>query len=55
MGELMKEEQAAALLRVAVKTLQNWRTMRTRGPGFYKVGGAVRYDKTELLQYKNTH
>lgn len=51
---LLKENQAAAVLTVAVKTMQHWRATGA-GPRFVKLGAGlrapVRYRKSALLQY----
>lgn len=51
---LLKEDQAAELLNVAVKTIQHWRTTGA-GPRYAKLGtglrAPVRYRKSALLQF----
>jgi hypothetical protein len=47
MLELRTEQQAAALLKVSVKTLQGWRC-RGGGPRFVKIGRSVRYQLADL-------
>jgi hypothetical protein len=47
MQELLTERQAAALLKVSVKSLQGWRS-RGGGPPFLKLGRCVRYSVAEL-------
>jgi hypothetical protein len=42
-----KPEEAAAILGIVVKTLQNWRVLRV-GPSFYRIGGAVRCSPEKL-------
>src|SRR5689334_11321449 len=44
---LMTEQEAAAILRVTVKTLQGWR-YRGGGPPFIKIGRCVRYRRRDL-------
>ena len=44
---LLNERQAADLLNVRVATLRRWR-WAGKGPAFLKIGGAVRYDPSEL-------
>ncbi|TRD03924.1 helix-turn-helix domain-containing protein [Mesorhizobium sp. WSM4303] len=47
--------EAAVVLNVSVKTLQNWRVTGA-GPKFVKVGAAVSYRYSDLLAFirKNT-
>lgn len=51
---LLKEDRAAELLDVAVKTLQNWRILGT-GPRYVKLGpglrAPVRYRRSALAAY----
>ena len=47
---LLKENEAAALLRLEVSTLRRWRWAGT-GPPFLKIGAAVRYDPAVLQSY----
>ena len=47
MLELRTEQQAAALLKISVKTLQGWRS-RGGGPRFIKLGRCVRYALADL-------
>ena len=47
---LLTTSQAAELLALAPQTLHNWR-VTGRGPPFYKVHGAVRYDLAELQTF----
>jgi Helix-turn-helix domain len=44
---LLNETQAADLLNIKVPTLRRWR-WAGKGPRFLKIGGAVRYDRTDL-------
>jgi hypothetical protein len=44
---LLNETQAAERLNISPRTLQAWR-VRGHGPGFVKLGGAVRYRPTDL-------
>lgn len=46
--ELMTDEQTAQALRVSTGTLANWRSSRTGGPAFIKVGRLVRYRVRDL-------
>lgn len=47
---LLNEQEAAALLHLAVPTLRRWR-WSGHGPRFAKIGRAVRYDPAELRAY----
>ena len=47
MQELLTERQAAALLKVSVKSLQGWRS-RGGGPPYRKLGRCVRYAVMDL-------
>ncbi len=47
---LVNEDQAAKRLGLSVKTLRRWR-WAGRGPGFLKIGFAVRYDPAELRAF----
>ena len=47
---LLKEAEAAEHLSVAVATLRRWR-WAGRGPRFLKIGGAVRYDPTDVMAF----
>lgn len=51
---LLKEDQAAELLTVSVKTVQHWRTTGA-GPRYIKLGtglrAPVRYRKSALLKF----
>ena len=51
---LLMEEQAARILKVSPRTLQNWR-VRGIGPSFIRAGRMIRYrplDLTNWLQLK---
>ncbi len=50
MSTLMTEQEAGAILRVTVKTLQGWR-YRGGGPPFVKVGRCVRYRLEDLQAF----
>jgi len=50
---LMTVEEAAAYLRIAPKTLFNWR-VRSEGPPALKVGGRVRYRRADLDEWLDT-
>jgi len=47
---LLKEEDAAHLLSLSVRTLQAWR-VRTAGPPFVQVGRAIRYRRRDLIAW----
>jgi hypothetical protein len=47
---LLKEDDAADLLNLSVRTLQAWR-IRTAGPPFVQVGRAVRYRRRDLIAW----
>jgi hypothetical protein len=49
-GRLRNEHQAAEILDLSVKTLRRWRWAR-RGPGWRKIGAAVRYADTDLAAF----
>lgn len=44
---MMRETEVAALLGVSRRTLQGWR-WRGGGPPYVRIGGAVRYEPTEV-------
>lgn len=52
MLELMKEEEAANVLRLKADTLKRWRLMG-RGPAFYRLGGAIRYRLSDIEIFLN--
>jgi Helix-turn-helix domain len=47
---LLNETEVAAIMKVEVGTVTNWRYQR-RGPPWIKVGGAVRYRREDLDEY----
>jgi hypothetical protein len=47
MTQLINEREAATLLRLSVKCLQNWR-VRGDGPPFVRLGRCVRYEVPAL-------
>lgn len=47
---LLKEQDAASRLGLAVTTLRRWR-WAGKGPAFHKIGSAVRYSPEELARY----
>ena len=50
---LLDESEAASLLGLSVKTLRRWR-WAGHPPRFIKLGGAVRYDMTDLRAFKES-
>ena len=50
---LLKEADAARILNVQVATLRRWRWIG-RGPCFYKIGAAVRYDPADLDEFNTS-
>ena len=47
---LLREQGAADLLNLSVRTLQSWR-IRMAGPPFIQVGRAVRYRRRDLIAW----
>ncbi len=47
---LLTENQAVLLLNLSARTLQSWR-LRGGGPKFVKAGRAVRYRRSDLLDW----
>jgi predicted DNA-binding transcriptional regulator AlpA len=47
---LLREQDAADLLSLSVRTLQSWR-VRMAGPPFVHVGRAVRYRRRDLIAW----
>ena len=47
MHQLLNEATAAKLLHLQPPTLRRWR-FTGKGPAYFKVGGAVRYQSTDL-------
>lgn len=48
---LMKPEQAAEYLQITTATLQAWRATNRKKLAYVKVGGQVRYRRTDLDQF----
>jgi hypothetical protein len=48
---MARPPEVAAVLRVSVKTLANWR-WRGTGPAFTKAGHSVRYEWADVRAYK---
>jgi len=46
-SQLLNEHEAAELLSLSVRTLQQWR-VNGRGPAFLKLMAAVRYSRSDL-------
>lgn len=46
--ELLTETETAAILRVKPQTLTTWRCRRTVPLAFVKVGGSVRYRRSQI-------
>jgi len=55
-NDLLRTKEAAVVLNVSMKTLQNWRVTGA-GPKFVRVGSAVSYCYGDLLAFirRNTH
>jgi hypothetical protein len=49
-GQLVDEVEAAAILSVPRRTLQQWRYLG-RGPVYFKLGQTVRYSRTDLTRF----
>ena len=47
---LLREQDAADLLNLSIRTLQSWR-IRMVGPPFIQVGRAVRYRRRDLIAW----
>jgi hypothetical protein len=47
---LVNEIDAAQRLALSIKTLRRWR-WAGKGPPFLKIGGAVRYDPSDLTEF----
>lgn len=51
-GDLLTEQEAAATLNCAVRTLRNWRALR-KGPRYRKIGSRmVRYHVADLAEFQ---
>ena len=48
---LLKVEEAAKILNVAVITLSVWRSAKRGGPSYVKLGSAVRYPLSAINKY----
>jgi predicted DNA-binding transcriptional regulator AlpA len=51
---LLNDEQTAAILKVAVKTMPAWRN-RGLGPKYVKYGRVVGYRPSDIKQWVNNH
>jgi len=50
-GDLVDENEAAAILKIEPRTLRNWRGLR-KGPRFVKIGErVVRYRRADLAAF----
>lgn len=50
-GDLLDENEVAAILAVRVNTIRNWRAIR-QGPAFVKIGKrAVRYRRVDVAAF----
>lgn len=51
-GDLLTEQEAAATLNCAIRTLRNWRALR-KGPRYRKIGARlVRYHRADLAEFQ---
>jgi excisionase family DNA binding protein len=48
--ELLTVQELAEYLAIPPKTLANWRSIKL-GPDYVKVGGAVRYRRSDVLRW----
>jgi helix-turn-helix protein len=48
--DLLTEVEAAPILRLKIKTLQQWRQLR-RGPRFVRLGRRIFYPRSELDRF----
>lgn len=49
-NEVLTEKEAASLLKVSLRTVQNWRYDKN-GPPYTKIGGTIRYRRSEVLAW----
>lgn len=56
-GELLTESEFCALTGIKPQTARAWRTTRTRGPKFIKLGdgGSVRYRRADVVDWMREH
>ena len=50
MRQLLTEREAAEFLDLQPATLRHWR-VQERGPLYYRIGGAIRYHRTDLEDF----
>jgi len=50
MRQLLTETEAAEILDLRPATLRHWR-VQDRGPVFHRIGGAIRYHRTDLENF----
>ena len=50
MRQLLTEREAAKFLGLQPTTLRHWR-VQSRGPLYYRIGGAIRYHQTDLKDF----
>jgi hypothetical protein len=50
--ELLTEKEISPLLRLNVKTIQQWRQLK-RGPRFVKLGGRIFYRRSDVEDFIN--
>lgn len=48
---LLSEQAVAEQLALSLSTLRNWRC-KGRGPAYFKMGRAVRYNEKDILAYQ---
>ncbi|MCH7645338.1 MAG: helix-turn-helix domain-containing protein [Myxococcales bacterium] len=53
MEKLVDSAEAARLLKLSPRTLENWR-MAGKGPSYRKLGGAVRYATADLEAFSKS-
>lgn len=53
MRQLLTEREAAEFLDLQPATLRHWR-VQERGPVYYRIGGAIRYHRTDLMSFLDT-
>jgi hypothetical protein len=52
-GDFIDEVAAARLLGKSPTTLRSWRVRRANIP-FYRIGGAIRYKRTDVLAFRES-
>ncbi|WP_049785074.1 helix-turn-helix domain-containing protein [Desulfotalea psychrophila] len=52
--ELLTIDEVSNILKISAGTLRNWRSLG-HGPSYIKVGGAVRYEKTAIIQFTQSN